>query len=147
MDFSTADCGLQVIVISCRYWTTARARVPLTSDIPVRDPTHIKGCYELSQCSSNFYLLQTLRLAAAVERPYLSFQVHSFDQASVYSITANAGLCIFLHVLHSAIPLISRLLSDYCHSQCGTAGFLEPSRLWCCRCSSHLMLLSGACAG
>jgi hypothetical protein len=67
----------------------------------------------------------------------LSFQVHSFDQAST-SIPS-----LPTQYSHS-FPLY---LNSIGIQQCWTAGLLESSRLWRCRCSSHLMLLSGVHAG
>jgi hypothetical protein len=125
---------------------TVQERGPLTSDI-LSVPCTYKRLLRAPYASQPFSCKhQGSRLPLNGLFFWLSFQVHSLDQASsIPSLPTQDSH--FLHV-HSAIPIpYFSTASYYCYSQCRTAGFLESSRLSCCRCSSHLMLLSGAHTG
>ena len=117
---------------------------------PFKFPAHIRGCYELPMLLKLFscsFKHPSSRLPLNGLSFSLSFQVHSFDQASISSLPTQDSF--FLHV-RSVIPSVILHFSialGYCYSQCGTAGSHESSHLCCCRCSPHLMWLSGACTG
>jgi len=92
------------------------------------------------------FLLKTLKLSAAVERSFL-FTVFSNSFFLTRRLFRHCQRGIRISFTFSLLYLYFPIDLDYCYSQCGTAGFLEASRLWCCGCSSHLMLLSAAYAG